>query len=67
MELSFPKKEVERKERKERKGQYEALSREGHPSTVTEILSSGNYKARDYLGQLWLPKLVFALSDCSDS
>ena len=45
MELSSPKKEVERKARKARRGPYEALSREGQPSTVTEILSSGNCKA----------------------
>ena len=45
MELSSPKKEVERKERKERKGPYEALSREGQPSTVTECISSGKCRA----------------------
>ena len=28
-------------ERKKSQGQYEALSKEGQPSTVTEILSSG--------------------------
>ena len=45
MKKSAAKEVEDRGQRKERKGQYEALSKEGQPSTVTEILSSGDLKS----------------------